>query len=205
MGCGPCGIGHDGQRLTGERSDFELLCSDFWFVLPASDVICFFPFEFVSMAFPFCFFLSFSFSFPRPWFLSPQDPLGGKTYVVAGFIPIRGLPTDSPRLLWVAGPNEWSTPLDRGGGQDQAVATYQRGLEAARAQKGGTTAPLEPSWGEPELLASLAWSNLHGDRPDLNAADQYAQAAPKLVPYWHYVRDILMPQIRAAQAKAAEE
>lgn len=29
--------------------------------------------------------------------------------------------------------------------------------------------------------------------------------APKLVPYWHYVRDILMPQIRAAQAKATKE
>ena len=27
------------------------------------------------------------------------------------------------------------------------------------------------------------------------------RAALKLVPYWHYVRDILMPQIRAAQAK----
>ena len=41
-------------QLTGQRSDFELLCPDFWFVLPASDVIYFFPFEFVSMAFPFC-------------------------------------------------------------------------------------------------------------------------------------------------------
>ena len=38
--------------------------------------------------------------------------------------------------------------------------------------------------------------------PDLNAAERDAQAALKLVPYWHYVRDILMPQIRAAQAKA---
>ena len=111
---------------------------------------------------------------------------------------------DNPRLLWVIGPNQWSTPLDRGGGQDKAMATYQKGLEAARAQKRGTSAPLEPSWGEPELLTSLAWSNLHRDMPDLSAAEQYAQAALKLVPYWHYVRDILMPQIRAAQAKAAK-
>jgi uncharacterized protein YciI len=61
---------------------------------------------------------------------------------------------------------------------------------------------LEPSWGEPELLMSLAWSNLNRTTPDLNAAEQDAQAALKLVPYWHYVRDILMPQIRAAHAKA---
>src|SRR5580658_3570315 len=49
---------------------------------------------------------------------------------------------------------------------------------------------------------SLAWSNLNRTMPDLSAAEQDAQAALKLVPYWHYVRDILMPQIRAAQAKA---
>jgi hypothetical protein len=111
---------------------------------------------------------------------------------------------DNPRFLWVVGPNQWNTPPERGGGQDKAIATYQRGLEAIHAQKGSTSAPLEPSWGEPELLTSLAWSNLHRDRPDLSAAQQYAQAALKLVPYWHYVRDILIPQIRDAQAKATK-
>jgi hypothetical protein len=75
-------------------------------------------------------------------------------------------------------------------------------LEAVRNQKGNASDPLEPSWGEPELLMSLAWSNLNRTTPDLNAAEQDAQAALKIVPYWHYVRDILMPQIRAAQAKA---
>jgi hypothetical protein len=49
---------------------------------------------------------------------------------------------------------------------------------------------------------NLAWSNLNRSTPDLKAAEQYAQAALKLVPYWHYVRDTLMPQILAAQAKA---
>jgi hypothetical protein len=49
---------------------------------------------------------------------------------------------------------------------------------------------------------SLAWSNLNRTVPDLNTAEQYAEAALKLIPYWHYVRDILMVQIRAAQAKA---
>ena len=81
------------------------------------------------------------------------------------------------------------------------METYQKGLEAARKRQGMASDPLEPTWGEPELLMNLAWSNLNRTTPDLKAAEQYAQAALKLVPYWHYVRDILMPQIRAAQAK----
>jgi hypothetical protein len=71
------------------------------------------------------------------------------------------------------------------------------------AKQGGPPADsLEPSWGEPELLAALAWTNLHRTAPDLNAAEQYARSALKLVPYWHYVRDILIPQIQEAKKKA---
>jgi hypothetical protein len=46
---------------------------------------------------------------------------------------------------------------------------------------------------------NLAWSNLSRTTPDLRAAEQYAQAALKMVPYWDYVRDILTPQIQAAK------
>jgi predicted methyltransferase len=109
---------------------------------------------------------------------------------------------DNPRLLWVLGPMRWSSPPERGGGQDKAFELYNKGLEAVRNQKRGVVDPLDPSWGEPELLMSLAWSNLNRTTPDLNAAEKDAQSALELVPYWHYVRDILMPQIRAAQAKA---
>jgi hypothetical protein len=108
---------------------------------------------------------------------------------------------ENPRLLWVIGPNEWSTP-PANIGQAKAMDTYERGLKAARAQKSDTSDPLEPSWGEPELLMSLAWSNLSRATPDLNAAENYAKAALQLVPYWHYVRDILMQQIRDAKTKA---
>lgn len=107
---------------------------------------------------------------------------------------------ENPRLLWVLGPIQWNTPAERGGGQDRAMETYQTGLEAVRKQQASD--PLEPTWGEPELLMSLAWSHLNRTTPDLNAAERYAQTALKMVPYWHYVRDILMVQIRAAQAKA---
>jgi tetratricopeptide (TPR) repeat protein len=108
---------------------------------------------------------------------------------------------ENPRFLWVQGSIQWYVPPERGGGQAKAMETYQKGLEAARKQKGTVTDPLEPSWGEPELLMSLAGANFYRTTPDLNAAEEYARSALALVPYWHYVRDILMPQIRDAKAK----
>ena len=106
---------------------------------------------------------------------------------------------DNPRLLWVRGANQWYAPPERGGGQDVALATYQRGLDLARQQKGRGTDPLEPTWGEAELLMNLAFANLNRATPDLAAAESHAQSALALVPYWHYVRDILLPQIRKAK------
>jgi hypothetical protein len=61
--------------------------------------------------------------------------------------------------------------------------------------------PLEPSWGKPELMMSLAYSYLNMKPGDLNAAERYAQEALEIVPYWHYVHDILLPQIAAAKTK----
>lgn len=108
---------------------------------------------------------------------------------------------ENPRLLWVLGPVYWNIPPDRGGGQVKAMEAYEKGLETIRSHKNATTDPLDPSWGEPELLMSLAWSNLNRATPDLDAAEQNARSALALVPYWHYLRDILVPQIQAAKAK----
>ena len=108
---------------------------------------------------------------------------------------------DNPRLLWVLGPIYWNIPVDRGGGQAKAMETYEKGLEAIRSHKTIASDSLDPLWGEPELLMSLAWSNLNRATPDLKTAEQNAQAALALVPNWHYVRDILMHQIRDAKAK----
>ena len=105
---------------------------------------------------------------------------------------------DNPRLAWVLGPNTWYATPQNEENQKKAIDLYQRGLEAIRKQKNVSSDPLEPSWGEPELLMNLAWSNLHGNTPDLSAARTCAQSALNLVPYWHYVRDILMPQIQNA-------
>src|SRR5467141_4105967 len=115
---------------------------------------------------------------------------------------VRASHPGNPRFVWVLGPILWNTPAERGGGQDKAIQSYLKGLESARKLRGTVTDPLEPSWGEPELLMSLTWSSLNRATPDVNAADQYAHSALALVPYWHYVRDILLPQIQTAKAAA---
>jgi hypothetical protein len=108
---------------------------------------------------------------------------------------------DNPRLIWVRGPILWNTPSDRGGGQDKAIENYQRGLEVCSKVKANDD-PLEPTWGKSELMMSLAYSYLNSKPSDMNAAERYARDALEIVPYWHYVRDILLPQIFAAKAKA---
>jgi tetratricopeptide (TPR) repeat protein len=110
---------------------------------------------------------------------------------------------ENPRVLWVVGGGEWYVTVERGGGQAKAIETYERGLVLARKQKGTVTDPLEPTWGEPELLMNVAWSQLNRATPDLDAAESNARAALAIVPGWHYVRDILMAQIREARAKPA--
>jgi len=108
---------------------------------------------------------------------------------------------EHPRLLWVLGPVYWNTPAERGGGQDKALAGYQTGLEQIRKRNATPPADLlDPTWGEPELLMNMAWSNLNREKPDLSAAEQQAQSALKLAPNWHYVRDILLPQIQKAKS-----
>lgn len=109
---------------------------------------------------------------------------------------------DNPRFLWVMGPIRWSSPAEHGGGQDAAFALYDRGLKVIRERKTNSIDPLEPTWGEPELLMNLAWSNLHRTPPDLDAANENALAALRLVPHWHYVRDILVPQIQVEKSKS---
>jgi hypothetical protein len=107
---------------------------------------------------------------------------------------------DNPRLIWVLGPMLWNTPPERGGGQDKAIQSYERGLDLCSKIKASPD-PLEPSWGKPELLMSLAYSHLNKTVPDLDAAERNARSVLAIVPYWHYTRDILLPQIVVAKAK----
>jgi tetratricopeptide (TPR) repeat protein len=107
---------------------------------------------------------------------------------------------DNPRLIWVHGPIFWNTPPEHGGGQDKAIENYHRGLEVCSKIKASDD-PLEPSWGKPELMMTLAYCYLNANKPDVDAAERYVRQAVEIVPHWHYVRDILLPQILAAKAK----
>ena len=104
---------------------------------------------------------------------------------------------DHPRLLWVVGAQQNYEAMRRGESREEAQATYERGLALARKQK--ITDPLEPSWGEPEHLMSLAWIKLNQKPADADAAERYARQALAIVPYWSFVRDVLMKQIAAAK------
>lgn len=112
--------------------------------------------------------------------------------------------SDNPRFLWVLGGSLWGRPATTGGSQIAGMETYHRGLISAEEPEGSFSDPLQPSWGRAELLMSIAWASLHQSTPDLNAAAEYARAALQLEPNWHYVRDILLPQILQAQAKRSK-
>lgn len=104
----------------------------------------------------------------------------------------------NPRVLWVAGGNAWWTPPHTDASEAKALDLYRKGLAAARAQQPGTD-PLEPTWGEPEVLMAMAWAELNRAQPDALAAERHARAALALVPGWHYVKDVLLPRIAAAR------
>lgn len=114
---------------------------------------------------------------------------------------VRAAAPDNPRLIWVMGPVYWQRTPEQGGGPAKTMENYERGLALIRNGTGISSDPLDPSWGEPELLMNLAWSQLNAPTPDLDAAEANARAALKQVPHWHYVRDILLKQIAEARAK----
>jgi hypothetical protein len=109
----------------------------------------------------------------------------------------------NPRLAWLSGGGRMymaqaGAPEERAKMEALAFETFRRGLDAARSQRRPASV-LEPSWGEPELLMSLAWASLNQVKPDAAAAEKYANAALALVPNFHYVKNVLLPQIRAAK------
>lgn len=113
---------------------------------------------------------------------------------------------DNPRAIWIWGGSEFFTPPGTPADeiparQARAIAGYERGLQLAR-RKAAPAHPLDPTWGEPELLMSLAWSYLNKTTPEPAVAEQHARAALALVPHWHYVRDILLPQIEKTRRQA---
>jgi hypothetical protein len=109
---------------------------------------------------------------------------------------------DNPRVLWIKGGYELyqsSAPPPRGGDFGKAAATLRRGLAGAwrESLSGSGQPPWEPAWGGPENLMNLGYLYSHIPKPDRATALAYAEGAATAVPDWHYVRDVLLPQIEA--------
>ena len=108
----------------------------------------------------------------------------------------RGLELDpsNPRAMWIQAIPFAILPPERGGNIDRAIELYHKMVESA--------APLQPQsplpdWGKVEGLMSLAYAELKKPSPDVDAAESNARAALRLQPDWHYLKDILLPQIEA--------
>ncbi|HEV7508848.1 MAG TPA: hypothetical protein VGS07_28470 [Thermoanaerobaculia bacterium] len=111
----------------------------------------------------------------------------------------RELEPNNPRVLWAVGATYLFSPPAYGGSVERAVETYRRMLEVSGATNADSP---RPDWGKPEALMSLAFAYLQQSPPDVAAASEEARAALRLQPEWSYVRDVLLPQIEAAQHKA---
>jgi len=111
--------------------------------------------------------------------------------------------TDNPRYVWAWGMAFFSVSPEKGGGPDNVIKAYLKALNGIRHGPAQAHGPLDPSWGEAELCVNLAYSYLNQPSADLALARKYVNEAIRLVPDWHYARDILRPQIEAAARKAA--
>jgi hypothetical protein len=104
--------------------------------------------------------------------------------------------TQNARALWLIGGMQFGAPPPYGGNSEKAVATLSRGLAAAWSESADPSRPpWAPRWGGPENLMNLAFVLSHGAAPNKAVALAYARGALTSVPEWHYVRDVLMPQI----------
>ena len=105
---------------------------------------------------------------------------------------------DNPRVLWIIGGLQLGAPPPTGGDPVKAATTMRKGLACSwREALAGAGPGWVPAWGGPENLMNLAYLYSHSALSNKTAALAYAQGALTMVPEWHYVRDVLIPQIEA--------
>jgi hypothetical protein len=114
---------------------------------------------------------------------------------------------DNPRALWIKGGMQMAAPPPTGGDFAKAAETLRHGVACAwREALARASAPVPawvPTWGGPENLMNLAFVYSRDPKnPDRAAALAYAEGALTAVPEWHYVRDVLLPQIEALPVAA---
>jgi len=110
---------------------------------------------------------------------------------------------ENPRALWIRGGMEGWAPPPAGGDLAKAAATLRYGVACAWREALAHPNPPAwiPTWGGPENLMNLAYLYSRSQTPDRSAALAYAEGAVTAVPEWHFVRDILIPQIEALPAE----
>lgn len=130
-----------------------------------------------------------------------RNTLLGEYLQVLGTIQTEG--ADNPRALWIVAGHFMAAPPPYRD-LEKARASLRDGLARARAEAlRPAPEPWVPSWGAPELMMSAAYFHAHIGTPDRDLARAYAEGALALAPTWHYVRDILLPQIEALPEPAA--
>ncbi len=109
---------------------------------------------------------------------------------------------ENPRALWLVGGTQLWAP--KGSDPSGAAATYRRGVEAAdkEALRSAGSPGWIPEWGAAENLMGLAYVYSHSALQNRDIAQAYADGTLAAVPEWHYVRDLLVPQIQALPAPA---
>lgn len=113
---------------------------------------------------------------------------------------------DNPRALWLRGQTQLGAPPPVGGDPARAAASFHRGLDAALAEARAIPANEPawiPRWGGAENLMNLAYLYVHSPLANRDLALAYAEGALVAAPEWHYVREILWPQILALPQTAA--
>jgi hypothetical protein len=120
------------------------------------------------------------------------------------FADVRSDTTDNPRVLWILGGLQMAAPPPTGGDPVKAAATLRKGVESYWKEASAAQSPAwAPAWGGAENLMNLAYLYSHSAIADKNAARAYAQGAVTAAPEWHYVRDVLLPQIEAMPETAS--
>ena len=104
------------------------------------------------------------------------------------------LEPNNPRVLWIQAVPYAVLPPERGGSIDRAIELYKKMLENATPLN--PQSPL-PDWGKAEALMSLAYSHMTKSSAELKTANENAAEALRLQPDWHYVKDVLIPQLQA--------
>lgn len=133
------------------------------------------------------------------------DDQDRKQKILAEFVPLLREMTaqggDNPRALWLIGGMQLGAPPPYGGDAVKAAATLRKGLEAAQreALSSEPVPAYVPAWGGAENLMNLAYLYSHSSVQNRTTALAYAEGALVAAPEWHYVRDLLLPQIAALE------